>query len=333
MELTFLGTSSGVPTKTRNVSGLVLRKQNSKSWYLIDCGEGTQHQLLHVKLSLKSLKAICITHVHGDHCYGLPGLLATAAMSGRTEPLSIIAPKGIEEFLSAVIKSTDLHLTYNINFILVETIESMTEFEDFDISPVKLSHRVPSYGYSFTEKNVGKRLDTEKLVSLDIPRGPLWGKLQSGQSITLDNGKAIKAEDCYLANEAPRKVILCGDNDTPELLRRESEDANLVVHEATYTEAISIKVGPGPQHSSAKSVAEFAESCGIKNLILTHFSARYQACNDKPDSISDIENEAKQIYSRNLFLANDLDVYQLDKQGKVTRISKQETNLSKEVSL
>lgn len=333
MELTFLGTSSGVPTKTRNVSGLVLRKQHSKSWYLIDCGEGTQHQLLHIKLSLKSLKAICITHIHGDHCYGLPGLLATAAMSGRTEGLTIIAPKGIEEFVSAVIKSTDLHLSYEINFLSVETLDSMAEFEDFNISPVELSHRVPSYGYSFTEKNVCKKLDTEKLESIGVARGPLWGKLQNGESITLDNGETLKAEGCYLINETPRKVIICGDNDTPNLLKQESEGANLMVHEATYTEAISTKVGPGPQHSSAKIVAEFAESCGLSNLILTHFSARYQPDNDKPDSIFDIENEAKQSYSGNLFLANDLDVYRLDKQGKVTKIIKQVTDLKKEVSL
>lgn len=321
MELTFLGTSSGVPTKTRNVSGLVLRKQNSKSWYLIDCGEGTQHQLLHVKLSLKSLKAICITHVHGDHCYGLPGLLATAAMSGRTEPLTIIAPKGIEAFLSAVVKSTDLHLSYKINFVSVETLDSANEFKDFDISSVTLSHRVPSYGYSFTENNVSKKLDTGKLKSLGVARGPLWGKLQSGESITLDSGETIKPEDCYLTNEAPRKVIICGDNDTPNLLKQESMGANLIVHEATYTEAISEKVGPGPQHSSAKIVAKFAESCGLSNLILTHFSARYQPDNEKFDSIIDIENEAKQSYSGNLFLANDFDVYQLNKQGEVTCIS------------
>ncbi len=324
MELTFLGTSSGVPTKNRNVTGLALRKQDSKSWYLIDCGEGTQHQLQHTKLSLKNLKAICITHIHGDHCYGLPSLLASTAMSGRTEPMTIIAPKGIEEFVSAVINATDLHLGYDLNFISVETLDSATEFEEFDIAPIKLSHRVPSYGYSFTEKNVGKKLDTDKLESLGIPRGPLWGKLQSGESITLDDGKTFKAEDYYLTSEPARKVIICGDNDTPDLLSQDSEGASLIVHEATYTEAVSEKVGPVPQHSYAKLVAEFAESCGLSNLILTHFSARYQPNNDKPDSIGDIENEAKQSYSGNLFLANDLDVYQLDKQGKVTRVFKQE---------
>lgn len=320
MELTFLGTSSGVPTKTRNVSGLALRRQASKFWYLIDCGEGTQHQLLNTNLSLKHLRAICITHVHGDHCYGLPGLLATTAMSGRTEPMTIIAPKGIKDFISAVIETTDIHLSYEINFVAVEELDSPMAFEEFDINQVELSHRVPSFGYSFVEINISKKLDTDKLDSLGVPRGPLWGKLQTGESIVLDDGKELKAEDCYLANKAPRKVIICGDNDTPDLIREESSDACLVVHEATYTKKIADKIGPGPQHSTAKIVADFAKSCDLKNLILTHFSARYQPDNDKPDSIFDIENEAKECFSGNLFIANDLDVYQLDKQGCVKRL-------------
>ena len=326
MELTFLGTSSGVPTKIRNVSGQALRKQASKFWYLVDCGEGTQHQLLHTNLSLKHLKAICITHIHGDHCYGLPGLLATTAMSGRTEPMTIIAPKGIKEFVSAIIETTELYLSYELNFVAVEELDIPVEFKEFNINPVKLSHRAPSYGYSFVENDIRKKLDTNKLESLGVPRGPLWGKLQAGESILLDNGKELKAEDCYLENKAPRKVIICGDNDTPALIREESASADLVVHEATYTSQIAEKVGAGPQHSSAKIVADFAESTGLKNLILTHFSARYQPDKDKPDSIFDIENEARNNYSGNLFIANDFDVYHLDKQGCVKRIHTKEIN-------
>lgn len=326
MELTFLGTSSGVPTKIRNVSGLALRKQASKLWYLVDCGEGTQHQLLHTNLSLKHLQVICITHIHGDHCYGLPGLLATTAMSGRTEPMTIIAPKGIKEFVSAVIDTTELHLSYELNFVAAEELGSPMDFEEFNISPVKLSHRVPSYGYSFVENDISKKLDTDKLESLGVPRGPLWGKLQAGESILLDNDKQLKAEDSYLENKTPRKVIICGDNDTPGLIREESVSADLIVHEATYTSQIAEKVGAGPQHSSAKVVAEFAESTGLKNLILTHFSARYQPDKDKPDSIFDIENEARNNYSGNLFIANDFDVYHLDKQRRVKKIHTKELN-------
>jgi ribonuclease Z len=319
MEITFLGTSSGVPTKSRNVSGLALKKQDSKSWILIDCGEGTQHQLLHTKLSLKNLKTICITHVHGDHCYGLPGLLATTAMTGRTEPLTIIAPKGIEEFVTSTFKLTDTHLNYSIEFISVESLGLFDKDKEFKIEAIELSHRVPSFAYSFTEQKRSRRLDVDKLQSLGIERGPLWGQLQSGQSITLDNGQEIQAADSYLPLEKARKIIIGGDNDTPDLLAQAAKEADLLVHESTYTSAVSEKVGSGPQHSCSKRVAQFAEHSRVKNLILTHFSARYQPDSDKTDSIDEVENEAKQYFKGNLWLANDLDRYHLDKNRLVTK--------------
>ena len=113
----FLGTSSGTPTKQRNVSGLALQESKGRGWYLIDCGEATQHQLLHTKLSLNTLKGIFITHVHGDHCYGLPGLLGSAGMTGRTEPLTIVAPAGIREWIEATQRFTEFHLSFELNFV------------------------------------------------------------------------------------------------------------------------------------------------------------------------------------------------------------------------
>lgn len=320
MQITFLGTSSGVPTRTRNVSGLALKRQDSKSWILVDCGEGTQHQLLHTKLSLKNLKTICITHVHGDHCYGLPGLLATTAMTGRTEALTIIAPKGIEEFVRSTFDLTDTHLNYSIDFVSVESLDSFNDDQKFNIEAIELSHRVRSFAYSFTEQIRSRKLDANKLESLGIERGPLWGQLQSGQSIILESGKEIQAEDCYLPVEKARKIIIGGDNDTPELLEQAAKDADLLVHESTYTSVVSENVGPGPQHSCAKRVAQFAEQSGVKNLILTHFSARYQPDSDKTDSIDEVENEAKQHFKGNLWLANDLDVFRLNKACNTERL-------------
>ena len=138
LKLTFFGTSAGVPTKQRNVTALAVESLNpyasniqnttqskkSRPWVLIDCGEGTQQQLLHTKLSLHQLQAICITHVHGDHCYGLPGLLASAAMSGRREPLIIVAPKAIATLLEAVALTTELYFPFVINFMAIEDLLS-----------------------------------------------------------------------------------------------------------------------------------------------------------------------------------------------------------------
>ncbi|OZG70267.1 ribonuclease Z [Hahella sp. CCB-MM4] len=319
MEILFLGTSSGTPTKQRNVSGLAIRKANSKAWCLVDCGEGTQHQLLETNLTLKNLQAIFITHIHGDHCYGLPGLLASAAMQGRDKALWLVGPKKIQQYIEAVMKTTDLWLGFDIKFVDVEGLSDAFQVAEFEVDAVRLSHRVPSYAYSFTEETTPGKLNQEKLKSDGIPAGPTWGKIQCGEDVVLDDGRKVIAEDYLLPPETPRRIIVSGDNDAPELLSRVAGQASVLVHESTYTQEHLDKVGSGPQHSSAKIVAEFAETCHLPNLVLTHFSPRYVVNGDPGHSINDIEEEARSIYSGNLFLANDLECYELKKDGLLVR--------------
>jgi ribonuclease Z len=180
MELIFLGTSSGTPTKSRNVSAVAIKKQNNKSWYLIDCGEGTQHQILRTKLSLLHLRVICITHIHGDHCYGLPGLLASASMDGRKDKLTIIAPEGVKLFLNSIINATQLELSFEIIFIKPEEQKDTLNLGDFDVDITALSHRCPSYAYNLTEANIKPTFNKEKLLSEGVDPGSAWGKLQQG---------------------------------------------------------------------------------------------------------------------------------------------------------
>ncbi len=315
MELIFLGTSSGTPTKDRNVSGCGVRLKNSKSWCLVDCGEGTQHQLLHSDLSMNHLQAIFITHVHGDHCYGLPGLLASAGMNGRKHKLKIIGPKKIQQLISAVMEFSDLYLPYELEFFDVEDLDykQLDSDLDFNMQATELSHRVPSYAYGFSAKSQSHKLNIAKLKQDQISSGPIWGQIQKGHNVELENGEVIKASEYLLKADRPKKIIISGDNDTPELLFKAAETADVLVHESTYTHEVAEKVGPGPQHSSALKVAEFAESVDLKNLVLSHFSARYQSDLEKSPSIADVEAEAKQHYQGNLILANDLDVMVLDK--------------------
>ena len=357
LQLTFLGTSAGVPTKQRNVTALAIEclnpylasaKQHSKKsrpWLLIDCGEGTQQQLLHTKLSLHQLVAICITHVHGDHCYGLPGLLASAAMSGRTESLTIIAPKAIATLLDAIMLTTELHFSYAINFIAVEDVLSEQEKAKTDITleldkqqqltidVTKLSHRVPSHAFGITQTISHRRLDTAKLKAENIAPSQLWGKLQQGEDVTTQEGKHLLSAD-YVHNEQLRaRVVVAGDNDTPTCLVGALQDTDLLVHEATYTAEVLAKIqsriqtqnsdfdadsdpdteaGFDPMHSSAQLVGQFAQDIGLNNLILTHFSARYQSYDD-PDSstanMSDIRLDAESAYQCNLWLAEDFAQY------------------------
>ena len=322
MEFIFLGTSSGTPTKTRNVSGLAIKKANSKKWSLIDCGEGTQHQILYTGLSLNQLDTVFITHVHGDHCFGLPGLISTATMSGRTAPLTIVAPDPIKELIEVALSVSQARLSYEINYLdvaeLMNTNNPCITASGFDIEIGKLSHRVPSFSYHFIENKIAASLDTEKLKKEGIEAGPVWGRIQSDKEFTLPNGDKRHSADYLLAPRSPRKIIVAGDNDTPSLLEQYAEQANVLIHEATFTEDIAEKVGNGPQHSTAERVAQFAEELGIENLVLSHFSSRYQDAENEKGSISEIENEAKTSYSGNLFLANDLETFHLDTEGVLT---------------
>lgn len=312
MEIIFLGTSSGTPTKSRNVSAVVIKNANSKNWCLVDCGEGTQHQLLRTSLTLNRLETLFVTHMHGDHCYGLPGLLASATMSGRTKPLTVVGPRIIEKYFRIIKSTTQLRLSYKINFIAVEDCIEMLNTQEFGVEAVELSHRIPSFAYAFSEKKIQRKLNQAKLKTDGIEPGPVWGKIQNGIDVVLSNGQKIKSVDYLLEARKKRKVIISGDNDTPDLLSEHTKSVDVLVHESTYTDAVAKKVGSGPQHSSAKMISQFAQNAGIANLILTHFSPRYQYPKIDSSSINEIEIEAKKYYTGNLFIANDFDVFQLD---------------------
>lgn len=314
MEIQFLGTSSGTPTRTRNVSGVALRSLQFGHWYLVDCGEGTQHRILHTTLSPMTLRAIFVTHVHGDHCYGLPGLLASAGLLNRTDELLVVGPAPLREFLQCTMETTALGLPYPVAFVPVEGLDTLDVLPDYFVRVTPLSHRVPSYAYSFAEKTVERKIDAARLKSAGVPRGPVWGQLQQGHDVQLPGGRVLRADDYLLAPRKPRKIIIGGDNDAPALLAQEAQGADVLVHEATYTEEILARIGPGPQHSSARRVAQFARDAGIGNLVLTHFSPRYQQ-DGGALSIADIEAEARAAYGGRLFLANDLDRYALDRSG------------------
>ncbi len=214
-ELTFLGTSAGVPTKYRNVTGLAVTAKNpfaksqdkNSPWLLIDCGEGTQHQILHTSLSLLQLRAICITHVHGDHCYGLAGVLASMAMGGRTATLTLIAPQAIGKLLDTLTLTTELYFPYAIEFIAIESLKqtnlekvapentastiekfspvilTLNDNHQIKIDIMPLSHRTPSHAFKLTQTIYHNQLNTEKLRAMNYPRVRFGGNCR--QAMTL----------------------------------------------------------------------------------------------------------------------------------------------------
>ncbi len=316
MDLQFLGTSAGVPTKGRNVSATAVIEANGSHWYLVDCGEGTQHQLLHTSLSVRDLRAIFITHVHGDHCFGLPGLLASAGMSGRTHALDLIMPAALHDWVRLSLAASDTFLPFELRLFAVEVFEGWSS-DTVKVERVVLSHRVPSVGFIFTERNPEPRLDVQRLDAERIPRGPLWGALAKG-AVVEHAGQVLRGQDYLRASRPARRVIVCGDNDTPELLAEVARDVDVLVHEATFTQAIIERTGATFGHSSAATVARFAETAGVRNLVLTHFSARYQSDPRRSPNIEDVRVEARAHYSGHLTLAQDLQRYHIGRDGRLS---------------
>ncbi len=320
MEIQFLGTSSGTPTRTRNMTAIAIRSEGARHWALVDCAEGTQHRLLRTGLSPMSLRAVFITHLHGDHCYGLPGLLASAGMLGRTEPMSIVGPPALRGMIECIMGASELTLPYRIDWVATDELAHTDILPDLRARATALSHRIASHAFSFTEAAVERKLDIGKLRAGGIPSGPAWGEIQQGRNVALDDGRAVVAEQYLQPPRRSRRVIIAGDNDSPELLAHEAASADVLVHEATYTEAVLQKVGPGPQHSSAAMVAKVAQRVELPNLILTHFSPRYLDHDQGRENVltlDDIEREARTHYTGNLALARDLARYELRKDGSL----------------
>lgn len=315
-KLTFLGTSSGVPTRYRNVTSLAVQPANSRSWWMVDCGEATQHRLQRIPLSVHDLDGICITHVHGDHSYGLPGLLASASMTGRKRPLILIAPAAIKAWIDATLLHTELFLTYPLIHIDVNDSDIVHQEAGLTISRHALSHRADSVAFRFALESSKWKLDKAALQVRGVPSGPAWGQLHAGNDVQLDDGSVLAASDFRITKTDKAAIVIGGDNDTPALLADACAGAQLLVHEATYTEAMLQKVGPGPTHSSVQRVAQFAASCQLPNLILTHFSARYHHA----AGMAELEAEARQHYAGQLFLARDFDSYELDTDGVLSKL-------------
>jgi len=305
VNITFLGTSSGVPTLTRNVSSLALKLSQKAEVWLFDCGEGTQHQLIKSTIKSSQIRKIFITHMHGDHIYGLPGLLATLGLSGNSKGIDIYGPSNLKNFISSALKNSYCKISFPLKFFEVEnsaqTNTNLFEDELMEVKCASLKHRLPAFGYRVSEKDKPGQFNLEKAKKLNIPEGPIYGRLHSGQRVKLEDGRILNGNDFCGKPRKGESFVYCTDTIFSKRAVELSKNVDLLVHESTFSDKDE-EMAFEKLHSTTIMAAKTALLSNAKKLVLTHISPRYT-----PKSLVkpiDLLNEAKQIFP-NTFLAKD----------------------------
>ena len=297
VQVTFLGTSSGVPTRARNVSAVALRLPQRSELWLFDCGEGTQHQFLRSELRVSQLSRIFITHMHGDHVFGLPGLLASLGLAGTCSGIDLYGPDPLRDYLEGVLRTSSTRIGYPLRTHRVkEAARSgavLLDDDDISVRCTPLTHRVPAYAYRIDQKPRAGRFDVEQARALGIPPGPIYAELKAGRSVTLDDGRIINGASLCGPERPGCSVVYCTDTVFCDAAVELAAGADLLIHESTFAHA-EAEMAFARQHSTSTMAAQTALAAGVKQLVLTHLSPRYMPGN--PVSPDDLLQEARAIF-------------------------------------
>lgn len=299
MELLFLGTGSGVPSKHRNVSSLALKLLDEiNSVWLFDCGEATQHQILKTTLKPRKINKIFITHMHGDHIFGLPGFLSSRSFQGGKDQVTIYGPKGIKGYVLSSLKYSGSFVQYPLKFIEFEDKGLLMEEGPFKVYVDRLQHGVPSYGFRIEEEDHEGTLDAEKLKELNISPGPIYARIKNKETVTLDDGRVIDGSEFVGPNQKGRIITILGDTVKHPNSLSLAKEADVLVHEATFA--------PGDEgmarqynHSTSIQAAQIAKEAGVKTLLLNHFSSRYMY-----RDIQKIIRETRKVFPNTLAMSD-----------------------------
>jgi len=300
MRVTFLGTSSAKPSPLRNVSGLFLSPFERKERWLFDCGDGTQLRILSAGLPLEHIRAIFISHMHGDHIFGLPGLLASMSLSNMPTEVELYGPAPLADFLESVRSYSAARRPSPFRFrALAEG--AVAAIDGVAVECRLLDHRDPTYGFRITEPDAPGKLDVSALERDGVPEGSVRGRLKRGEDVTLEDGRVLRGRDYLGPARQGRVLAIVPDTSPCEASRALAKDADLLVHEATLDDAQS-GTALERKHSTPSMAAETARGAGARRLALTHISPRYH---DKPEDLAAMLAAAQAVFPETS-LAEDL---------------------------
>jgi ribonuclease Z len=294
LQVIFLGTAGSIPTTQRALPAVAIKRKNEL--ILFDCGEGAQRQMIRAKVGFHKKTKVFITHMHGDHVLGLPGLLQTMALLDRREELEIYGPVGVKAFINAIEKTVQFARTFPISIKEITDEGTICEEKEYTVQAVKANHVVDALAYALVEKSRPGRFNQEKARKISVPEGPLWSKLQHGESVQLPNNKIVKPRDVLGKPRPGRKIVYTGDTRPTKALVKLAKNADLLIHEATLGDELKERADEDG-HSTPSEAAETAKKANVKLLILTHVSARYKT----PDILL---KRAKKIF-KNVDVAED----------------------------
>jgi len=294
LSIIFLGTGGSWPTLKRNVSSLAIKRGSEV--ILFDCGEGTQRQFQKSSLSYMQISKIFITHFHGDHFLGIPGLIQTMQLNDRDKPLHIYGPKGIIELVSQLLSLGYFKPGYKI-FTHEVNDGDVLDFNGYEINVLKVEHGIPALAYSLKEKMRPGKFNKHKALELNIPEGPLFSKLQHGKTITLEDGRKITPDLVLGSPRRGRKIVISGDTTPCKSMVKFSKDADVLIHDSTFDSELE-NIANEYGHATAFQSAEIAKKANVEKLFLTHVSPRYL-------DFHILEKDARKVF-KNSFVPKDL---------------------------
>ena len=305
-----------MPTRSRNVSSVALRLPQRAEVWLFDCGEGTQHQFQKSDLKSSQVRRVFVTHMHGDHIFGLPGFLASCGMAGTgQQPIDIYGPPDLAKYLEACRRYSKTHSSYPIQVHITET-GKVYEDDDYIVTAERLKHRIPAHGYRVVEKDRTGHFDVKRAATLGIPPGPLYGQLKRGEVVTLSDGRKVNGSDLCGPTIEGRKFVYCTDTVFCENAIVLADRADVLIHEATFAHQ-DADLAYQRMHSTSTMAAQVALAAQAKQLIMTHFSPRYAPGNAL--GLDNLLSEAQAIFP-NTMMAKDFLTYDIERTGESEKI-------------